>query len=102
MPLKPTKVYPRECGATYEKSFGSSLIYGLSPRVRGNQNHKYDPRLPMRSIPASAGQPALHDFGAEDNKVYPRECGATFVVLVFSPLQEGLSPRVRGNRPTID
>ena len=33
--------------------------------------------------------------------VYPRACGGTFAVKVSHALVDGLSPRLRGNRPQV-
>ena len=92
------RVYPRECGGTRKRAFTESPRRGLSPRVRGNRASESESASPMRSIPASAGEPdtgRAHENGA---RVYPRECGGT----VNDPCQRGvdggLSPRVRGNR----
>ena len=50
-------VYPRVCGGTWFRHFGERLVYGLSPRMRGN--HIVQQSLDRRnwSIPAYAGEP---------------------------------------------
>ena len=58
-------VYPRVCGGTTASADISHLLYGLSPRVRGNQ-----PRLPSArsykgSIPACEGEPCLLPYAAD-------------------------------------
>ena len=70
---------------------------GLSPRVRGNPPDSLSDGILRRSIPASAGEPALRPHGEPQLRVYPRECGGTS--WSFAPPVEntGLSPRVRGN-----
>ena len=91
------QVYPRECGATIPKTPESMPVSGLSPRVRGNLLNPLSILFGVRSIPASAGQP-LGMFGMQAyNRVYPRECGATVGSGGGGALDEGLSPRVRGN-----
>ena len=90
-------VYPRECGATQTPFILRSLWRGLSPRVRGNPSAVLWPRTGLRSIPASAGQPWAKAVRRPAVSVYPRECGATNVVVSIWPVLEGLSPRVRGN-----
>ena len=73
------------------------LHQGLSPRVRGNRDHKAEPVPCTGSIPACAGEPRSPNRARQGNKVYPRVCGGT-VVFEATPLPEpGLSPRVRGN-----
>ena len=49
------------------------------------------------SIPASAGEPPCTWTAARRSRVYPRECGGTWVVALVLTLGPGLSPRVRGN-----
>ena len=48
-------------------------------------------------IPACAGQPAYHEAGRTPGGAYPRVCGATNVIVLAVHLDQGLSPRVRGN-----
>ena len=71
------EVYPRECGGTRLAPGARRESMGLSPRVRGNR-----PRAPallagIRSIPASAGEPAERWQCRWLPRVYPRECGGT-------------------------
>ena len=91
-------VYPRVCGGTRHGQPGGGGVRGLSPRVRGNRR---DRRLIMflyRSIPACAGEPRDAIPLSVVPRVYPRVCGGTPVHLHPLYEQEGLSPRVRGNR----
>ena len=81
---------PRPCGATYE---------GLSPRVRGNRLDELARPAISRSIPACAGEPTATRTPGPIRRVYPRVCGGTHKPLDCSSLAQGLSPRVRGNRP---
>ena len=70
---------------------------GLSPRVRGSHVVHAPPKHHDRSIPASAGQPKRRGWPSAEYRVYPRECGAAYnIVLVVKP-DGGLSPRVRGS-----
>ena len=55
----------------------------------------------MRSIPASAGEPAGGEHNEHPATVYPRECGGTAVEPFVKVNYGGLSPRVRGNHPSI-
>ena len=72
-------------------------VWGLSPRVRGNPYMSGLTRIMCGPIPACAGQPA--EVGVQDDKLraYPRVCGATFIAQNHYGVNEGLSPRVRGN-----
>ena len=55
---------------------------------------------PARSIPACAGEPAWGSLSLQCMKVYPRVCGGTWSDQTIDMAGEGLSPRVRGNRPS--
>ena len=72
-------VYPRVCGGTYMALIGMGLVWGLSPRVRGN--------LVTRSS----------NRAKYAEQVYPRVCGGTAFIRAPHSITEGLSPRVRGN-----
>ena len=94
----PTTVYPRVCGGTRQQQDGRRLCRGLSPRVRGNRII-YPSRLAMpRSIPACAGEPLQHMQGFPIAFLYPRVCGGTPLQNATQVNDQGLSPRVRGNR----
>ena len=91
---------------------------GLSPRVRGNRSHSGAGRTATRSIPACAGEPTSGVIlssvarvyprvcgepqpgptSPSPHRVYPRVCGGTSSSPSTSSTQNGLSPRVRGNR----
>ena len=96
-PNRPVKVYPRACGGTWGAMAGSHFDAGLSPRVRGNPMEQQVGVGCLRSIPARAGEPSAAPARAEWVKVYPRACGGTADRCIAVPLDEGLSPRVRGN-----
>ena len=51
------------------------------------------------SIPACAGEPFCYPLYAPACGVYPRVCGGTICRIPQPPGVDGLSPRVRGNRP---
>ena len=95
----PIPVYPRACGGTRTYGRGISGGAGLSPRLRGNQNHAYLPIDIARSIPALAGEPASRVVGGSKSRVYPRACGGTWSAIVLGMPSGGLSPRLRGNPP---
>ena len=90
-------VYPRVCGGTRTYQGAQSKRKGLSPRVRGNHQGKYDHRLYVTSIPACAGEPPWSSPGISEMRVYPRVCGGTSAPPCPPRTGKGLSPRVRGN-----
>ena len=71
---------------------------GLSPRMRGNRRQHLDHVQGHGSIPAHAGEPSPSARGRPQGRVYPRACGGTTWPLYLTPVLEGLSPRMRGNR----
>ena len=83
-------VYPRVCGGTVESATLTPRYRGLSPRVRGNLGDADTVAVFKGSIPACAGEPAIHFTVWRRYGVYPRVCGGTTQARV-------LSIRVRGN-----
>ena len=73
------------------------MSMGLSPRVRGNPCKSALTTLPARSIPACAGEPSATARPHEAAGVYPRVCGGTDAEGNALAVDDGLSPRVRGN-----
>ena len=92
------KVYPRACGGTAFQTLHSAEDWGLSPRLRGNRNTNHVLSKRLGSIPAPAGEPFALRLGDNDLGVYPRACGGTLESGEMAWFQEGLSPRLRGNR----
>ena len=74
------------------------MTSGLSPRVRGNHQRREEPYPRPRSIPACAGEPVFTVLRWRAVAVYPRVCGGTLDRGDTACSDEGLSPRVRGNR----
>ena len=70
---------------------------GLSPRLRGNHSKGMSPQGIQGSIPAPAGEPYRASHTKGPSKVYPRACGGTFTAQSGRRLDNGLSPRLRGN-----
>ena len=93
-----TGVYPRVCGGTSAEHEQGRPHGGLSPRVRGNRLGvgQHDGRT--GSIPACAGEPRSCISSMPFTRVYPRVCGGTPPHASARHGQDGLSPRVRGNR----
>ncbi len=101
-PLRPSlapsaTVYPRVCGGTSAGALYSSIVVGLSPRVRGNPRARHSGRNRRGSIPACAGEPPCADAKLPPSAVYPRVCGGTTGHVAGYGAAIGLSPRVRGN-----
>ncbi len=92
------RVYPRVCGGTAAPIFRAIIHEGLSPRVRGNRSSGISPACAARSIPACAGEPNTDGHVAHFETVYPRVCGGTSDESPAQARDQGLSPRVRGNR----
>ena len=93
-------VYPRACGGTLPRCRPRLRGVGLSPRVRGNLVRGIAQGPPERSIPARAGEPHHQRLYLGRQQVYPRACGGTRSTSNDTRPEQGLSPRVRGNRVT--
>ena len=91
-------VYPRVCGGTRLLPRLAILMFGLSPRVRGNRAVLRHMAGQGGSIPACAGEPESFSRRADHSGVYPRVCGGTSRHARLRSRCGGLSPRVRGNR----
>ena len=91
------RVYPRVCGGTAQWPINFGAKMGLSPRVRGNLQRLASQRRLQGSIPACAGEPSCCGCSRPRQPVYPRVCGGTDLDHTWDLVDEGLSPRVRGN-----
>ena len=96
------EVYPRACGGTTPSASANSPVWGLSPRVRGNQEPVQARQINDGSIPARAGEPLGGNVQRESKRVYPRACGGTAALTPAAFWFKGLSPRVRGNPLGVD
>ena len=94
----PSRVYPRVCGGISILLDYVDSAKGLSPRVRGNPAGGPLRARYQGSIPACAGESALHRASGGLARVYPRVCGGINNTLDSDATFIGLSPRVRGNR----
>ncbi len=97
-PGRSIRDYPCVCGGTSGRPGAAPTITGLSPRVRGNRRTKTINSRRCGTIPACAGEPALPCRCWTWPWDYPRVCGGTCVGCRRLLRQQGLSPRVRGNR----
>ena len=102
MPFAAYSVYPRAYGGTAGTDTAKVSETGLSPRVRGNRTWYRLSRLDAGSIPARTGEPKRSRSLVRSSRVYPRAYGGTRQIADGVPADEGLSPRVRGNREAHD
>ena len=70
--------------------------------MRGNLNTAVKMDDEYGSIPAHAGEPGARCPTGCGTWVYPRACGGTFVISGDVDPDNGLSPRMRGNRIVLD
>ena len=92
------RVHPRERGESDEVSTGNVPILGPSPRARGIRRLRRPAGGCVRSIPASAGNPASATSRGDASGVHPRERGESRAALASSTQVAGPSPRARGIR----
>ncbi len=90
--------YPRACGATGAGDLQHQATDGLPPRVRGNHGQRGQPPKVCGPTPARAGQPGRSRRSTPSTTAYPRACGATGASPRRPRRDDGLPPRVRGNR----
>ena len=67
--------------------------------MRGNPEYSIARSDNAGSIPAHAGEPDVLIPTIRQAGVYPRACGGTKSALCEVEMSQGLSPRMRGNRP---
>ena len=101
VPMVKRGVYPRVYGGTGTSRFNDLNRTGLSPRVRGNHWCVQMASRESRSIPACTGEPGRYTRGGKLRGVYPRVYGGTRPNAASREHFSGLSPRVRGNRPSL-
>ena len=73
------------------------MAMGLSPRGRGNLIAETGSLIGDRSIPAWAGEPFPARPELCVQPVYPRVGGGTALGAMGDSVEDGLSPRGRGN-----
>ena len=94
------KVYPRPCGGASMIPVMASSNAGLSPPVRGSHSKMMGQPKRIWSIPARAGEPSPPTMAGISTAVYPRPCGGASCAVTLVLAAAGLSPPVRGSRPT--
>ena len=92
-------VHPRVCGEQILPCCRASLRHGSSPRVRGTATCHQARPLPLRFIPACAGNSTDSARNALSCAVHPRVCGEQWPVSSARQIGNGSSPRVRGTEP---
>ena len=100
-PLPACPVSNSRCLGNFAKG-SKYFLKGLSPRGRGNRQHRQGGCTCSRSIPAWAGKPYPRAAVNRRATVYPRVGGETGVLRVISAVATGLSPRGRGNQRLAD
>ena len=90
--------HPRACGANTPSLKWCRYRFGSSPRVRGKQPAGDRLLLPLRIIPARAGQTGTSSVRHHRRPDHPRACGANQDVVAMNTNMIGSSPRVRGKR----
>ncbi len=96
--IRAIQVYPRVYGGTGRAQQDRDFGLGLSPRVRGNRRLERGRGVRSRSIPACTGEPSPMQSHPGAAGVYPRVYGGTGQWTRLRKEENGLSPRVRGNR----
>ena len=93
------RVHPRVGGETVGSDPDSGSGNGPSPRGRGNRQCRVAHDRLLRSIPAWAGKPAVVTSTSRTVGVHPRVGGETNNTSITQVVQQGPSPRGRGNHP---
>ena len=88
--------HPRVCGENVSKRPRRYRLPGSSPRVRGKPARSALRRRSQRLIPACAGKTAVTRASLIIQTAHPRVCGENALRQVYSLVDEGSSPRVRG------
>ena len=91
-----TPVHPRACGEQNRCPPPSCRRFGSSPRLRGTGICAGREVVPLRFIPAPAGNSLGGWSHSRSPTVHPRACGEQRCVLAHGLLSPGSSPRLRG------
>ena len=84
------------CGEQAALAGAAGWAAGSSPRVRGTECAATAPRMPLRFIPACAGNRAALVLLPLYTPVHPRVCGEQWLLAALAAAAGGSSPRVRG------
>ncbi len=88
--------HPRACGANVGVHLTLAAVGGSSPRMRGKRGQRSYRPVPVRIIPAHAGQTSSMTGHGGGNTDHPRACGANPCGPTMSDHVYGSSPRMRG------
>ena len=88
--------HPRGCGEKVIVNIKGNTSQGSSPRVRGEEPRRRHHRRGRGIIPAGAGRSCGWRGRAFRFGDHPRGCGEKVIDGAISKVQEGSSPRVRG------
>ena len=91
------RVHPRVGGGASTASVVSRPTWGPSPRGRGSLDPGPAGRLPVRSIPAWAGEPRCRSRSPASSRVHPRVGGGARSSSSAPRTPTGPSPRGRGS-----
>jgi phosphohistidine swiveling domain-containing protein len=89
-------VHPRACGERKRHLEISTHGGGSSPRVRGTAGAVANKAIPIRFIPARAGNGSVGSGHVHGGAVHPRACGERSSHPPSAKESNGSSPRVRG------
>ncbi len=89
-------VHPRVCGERAHVEHLGGNLAGSSPRVRGTVGKLLHRDIPVRFIPACAGNGLRQPTGRHSMSVHPRVCGERRYLDRRRKQGHGSSPRVRG------
>ena len=95
------QVDPRMRGGGLLTDSSATPLYGRSPHARGRQTHKTIKRMPIRSIPACAGEATKNNVLHYKHTVDPRMRGGGAIGYGFKHLGRGRSPHARGRQRSI-
>ena len=90
--------HPRACGANNWQILRITSRLGSSPRMRGKRHAQIPVLLPVRIIPAHAGQTLTAWIYPSSHADHPRACGANIPRALPLSYRSGSSPRMRGKR----
>ena len=96
-PLPPVSTdHPRAYGANPKTFSSSGMKCGSSPRMRGKLHLNPTCSMPLRIIPAHAGQTLRLAHARNAAADHPRACGANNASFGMTNFPTGSSPRMRG------
>ena len=95
-------VYPRWRGEHLPPGFIREQHAGLSPLARGTRMSETVFIIPVRFIPAGAGNTTLYQAAPAFHTVYPRWRGEHFAGVLIENRSAGLSPLARGTHGAAD